>query len=102
MEFWLKGFKAWREVGRSLCSLGRKQGWLDLRGAGESLSWAGARDTDYGGYSFNWAFICQQPALALLSWAWVLRARSSGQDKGPTGRAKPTRSITWQGDGSGG
>lgn len=43
-----------------------------------------------GGYRFNWAFVCQQPALALLSWAWVPRTRSAGQDKGPTGREKPT------------
>lgn len=43
MELQLKGFKAWREVGQSLYSLGWKQSRWGLRREGDSLSWAGTR-----------------------------------------------------------
>lgn len=43
-----------------------------------------------GGCSFSWAFTCQQPTLALLSWAWSrepgLQARIRAQQ---TGRSPP-------------
>lgn len=89
VELQLKGFKAWGGVGQSLYSLGWKQSLWGLRREGDRLSWAGARALT-GWYRFNWAFVCQQPTVALLSWAWVPRTRSAGQDKGPTGREKPT------------
>lgn len=97
VEFQLKSFKALRGVGRDLCTLWGESGRWGLRGRGAVWARQALRALQCGGCHFNWAFVCQQPTLALLSRARVLRARVSGQDEGPAGREmSPWPSWGWE------
>lgn len=70
MEFRLKGFQTWRGAGGPLETLGWKQGGGPTGGRGEFGLRGGP------GTALRKAFIPRQPRAALLSWAWVLRART--------------------------
>lgn len=82
----------WNSLNKEFSSVERSGEGI-LYPVGESGWWGHLELDRHPGHSpcgachFNWVSVCQQPTLALLSQAWVLRARASGQDKAlPAGR----------------